>query len=68
MDELKNSVADKLIQKINDLEAVKLSLEADMKSSEGEERATNEKLLKATTELLLQLKNAQRNIDALVNK
>ncbi|HYF68971.1 MAG TPA: hypothetical protein VD884_12595 [Ohtaekwangia sp.] len=67
MDELKNSVADKLIQKINDLEAVKLSLEADMNSSEGEERATNEKLLKATTELLLQLKNAQRNIDGLVN-
>ena len=68
MDELKNSVADKLTQKINDLEAVKISLEADMKSSEGEERATNEKLLTATTELLVQLKNAQRNIDALVNK
>ena len=60
--ELKKQVEEKLLQKITDLEAVKLALEEDLKTSEGEERLTNQKLLDNTLHLLQELKLAHLNI------
>jgi len=67
MDELKNKVEGKLQQKITDLEAVKIELEEDLKSSSGEEKEKNENLLNAATHLLVELKQAQLNIHSLIN-
>jgi hypothetical protein len=63
--ELRKKVDEKLQQKIIDLEAVRLALEEDLNSSEGEERGKNEELLAATNNLLSQLKLAQMNIQTL---
>ena len=60
--ELKKQVEEKLLQKITDLEAVKLALEEDLKTSEGEELLTNQKLLDNTLHLLQELKLAHLNI------
>lgn len=63
--DLRKQVEGKLQQKIVDLEAVRLSLEEDMRTSIGEERIKNQQLLDATNHLLQQLKLAQVNIQAL---
>jgi hypothetical protein len=63
--ELKTKVEDKLIQKITDLEAVKLALEEDVRGSTGEEQEKNQKLLDTTNLLLQQLHLARINLRAL---
>jgi hypothetical protein len=68
INELKTQVESRLLQKIHDLEAVKLELEEETKNSTGTDREKNENLLNATTHLLDQLKEAQHNIHALIER
>jgi hypothetical protein len=60
--ELKKNIESRLLQKISDLEAVKLSLEEDLRSSVDVEHERNMALLNATNNLLDQLRQAQHNI------
>jgi hypothetical protein len=68
IDELQSQVESRLLQKITDLEAVKLELEEETKTSTGQEREKNQSLLTATTNLLDQLKQARVNIHELIEK
>jgi hypothetical protein len=68
IDELKTQVESRLLQKITDLEAVKLELEEETKASTGAEKEKNENLLAATSNLLSELKQAQINIHDLIQK
>jgi hypothetical protein len=68
IDELQSQVESRLLQKITDLEAVKLELEEETKNSTGQEREKNQSLLTATANLLDQLKQARVNIHELIEK
>lgn len=61
----RKEVEGRLEQKITDLEAVRISLEEDIRTSTGAEREKNQQLLASVTYLLQQLKLAQVNIQAL---
>jgi hypothetical protein len=60
--EIKKNIESRLLQKITDLEAVKISLEEDLRSSVDVEHERNMALLNATNDLLNQLRQAQKNI------
>jgi hypothetical protein len=66
--ELKTKVEARLLQKISDLEAVRVDLEEDIRTSEGDEQEKSRNLLAATINLLDQLKQAQTNIQSLIEK
>jgi hypothetical protein len=68
MEELKNQVESRLLQKITDLEAVRLELEEETKKSTGAEKEKNQNLLTATTNLLNELKQTQSNIHTLIER
>ena len=68
IDELKAQVEGRLLQKITDLEAVRLELEEETRNSSGAEKQKNENLLTATSNLLTELKQAQMNIHDLIEK
>jgi hypothetical protein len=68
IDELKSQVESRLLQKITDLEAVKLELEQETQNTTGSEKQKNENLLAATSNLLTELRQAQINIHDLIQK
>lgn len=68
IDDLKSQVEGRLLQKITDLEAVRLELEEETRKSTGVEKEKNQSLLNATSNLLTELKQAQMNIHDLIEK
>ena len=68
LDELKNQVESRLLEKIHDLEAVKRELEEETRNATGSEKQKNENLLTATSTLLTELRQAQVNIHQLIEK
>jgi hypothetical protein len=68
IDELKTQVEGRLLQKITDLEAVRLELEEETRNSSGAEKEKNQNLLTATSNLLSELRQAQVNIHELIEK
>jgi hypothetical protein len=68
MEELKNQVESRLLQKIADLEAVRLELEEETQKSSGAEKEKNQNLLTATTNLLNELRQTQSNIHTLIER
>ena len=68
INELKSQVEGRLLQKITDLEAVRLELEEETKHSTGADKEKNQNLLSATSNLLNELKQAQLNIHDLIEK
>lgn len=68
INELKTQVEGRLLQKITDLEAVRLELEEETRNSTGIEKEKNQSLLNATSNLLTELKQAQLNIHDLIDK
>jgi hypothetical protein len=68
MEELKNQVESRLLQKISDLEAVRIELEEETQKSSGAEKEKNQNLLTATTNLLNELRQTQSNIHTLIER
>jgi hypothetical protein len=67
-EKLSSQIESRLVQKINDLEAVKLELEDETRNSTGEEKEKNLNLLIATSNLLTELKQARTNIHELIER
>ena len=68
IDDLKNKVESRLLQKITDLEAIKLELQEEIKVTDGAEKERNQNLYNATATLLDELKKAQTNIHLLIER
>ncbi len=68
INDLKTKVEGRLLQKIQDLEAVRNELEEETRDSDGDEKTKNQQLLDATTNLLNELKQAQHNIHELIER
>jgi hypothetical protein len=68
IDVLKTQVESRLLQKITDLEAVRLELEEETRNSTGAEKEKNQSLLTATSNLLSELRQAQTNIHDLIER